>query len=254
MSKNNFLLFFISISFFLFNVYSKRCNRKDICKNEVYSFFQKNSEKSTYNNIKDEIKYFQKDKIIKIKLDKLKLHMNFTGIYESESGNISPDFKVIYTANFYDKEKLGIDEIKAELQWETPLYNYSIVKIGEETKDKINWVVNINKNEQREQIVQVKAEAILEDNKEVYIYNSFIFKYSEKKEENKNDKTLEFWLIFIGFIGMIILTFGVFFVYFYATIEIGRNTLMLNNISTGLESSLSSQDRETKQNISRTTT
>ena len=125
MSKNNFLLFFISISFFLFNVYYKRCNRKDICKNEVYSFFQKNSEKSTYNNIKDEIKYFQKDKIIKIKLDKLKLYMNFTGIYESESGNISPDFKVIYTANFYDKEKLGIDEIKAELQWETPLYNYS---------------------------------------------------------------------------------------------------------------------------------
>ena len=120
--------------------------------------------------------------------------MNFTGIYESESGNISPDFKVIYTANFYDKEKLGIDEIKAELQWETPLYNYSIVKIGEETKDKINWVVNINKNEQREQIVQVKAEAILEDNKEVYIYNSFIFKYSEKKEKNKNDKTLEILL------------------------------------------------------------
>ena len=68
-----------------------------------------------------------------------------------------------------------------------------------------------------------------------------------------DDKTLEFWLIFIGFIGMIILTFGVFFVYFYATIEIGRNTLMLNNISTGFEESLSSQDRETKQNISRTT-
>jgi len=52
---------------------------------------------------------------------------------------------------------------------------------------------------------------------------------------------------------MIILTFGVFFVYFYATIEIGRNTLMLNNISTGLESSLSSQDRESKQQNSRTT-
>ena len=253
MHKNNSLLFLITISILILNIDNKRCNQKDNCKNNVYCFFQKNTEKNPSGYITDKLKYYQKDKNITNSLDKLKLNMNFTGIYESESGSISPDFKVIYTANFYDKEKLGIDEIKAELLWETPLYNYSLVKIGEETKDKINWIVNIKENNNKEQIVQVVAEALLEDNKEVYIYNSFIFNYSEKKEEKNTDKTFEFWFIYFGFIGFIIITFGVIFVYFYSTIEIGRNTLMLNNISTGFEESSSSQDRETKQNISRTT-
>ena len=43
------------------------------------------------------------------------------------------------------------------------------------------------------------------------------------------------------------------YVYFYATIEIGRNTLIQYNISAGFNDSISSQDRDSKQDVSRTT-
>ena len=67
------------------------------------------------------------------------------------------------------------------------------------------------------------------------------------------DNSFTFWIIFFAYVGATIITFIVMYVIFYATIEIGRNTLALNNISTGFEESTSSQDRETKPEVSRTT-
>ena len=167
--------------------------------------------------------------------------MNFEGIHQFESEEPDSEFTVNYTANFYNQENDGAF-----------LYSYSLVKIGNQTKGKVNWEVDIQKNEQKNQTVEIKAEASFNDIKENFGYDTFIIKYNEKEEE-KSDKTFEFWMIYFGFLGSIILTFGVMYVYFYATMEIGRNTLMLNNLSAGLDEGSSAQEKDSNEENPRTT-
>jgi hypothetical protein len=167
--------------------------------------------------------------------------MNFEGIHQFESEEPDSEFTVNYTANFYNQENDGAF-----------LYSYSLVKIGNQTKGKVNWEVDIQKNEQKNQTVEIKAEASFNDIKENFGYDTFIIKYTEKEEE-KSDKTFEFWMIYFGFLGSIILTFGVMYVYFYATMEIGRNTLMLNNLSAGLDENSSAQEKDSNEENPRTT-
>jgi len=202
------------------------------------SFISLSKGKNFFSN---EFKYFQPNKTIEYSLKESKLTMNFEGIHQFESEEPDSEFTVNYTANFYNQENDGAF-----------LYSYSLVKIGNQTKGKVNWEVDIQKNEQKNQTVEIKAEASFNDIKENFGYDTFIIKYTEKEEE-KSDKTFEFWMIYFGFLGSIILTFGVMYVYFYATMEIGRNTLMLNNLSAGLDEGSSAQEKDSHEENPRTT-
>ena len=202
------------------------------------SFISLGNSKSFFSN---EFKYFQPNKTIDYNLKESKLTMNFEGIHQFESEEPDSEFTVNYTANFYNQENDG-----------ALLYSYSLAKKGNQTKGKVNWEVDIQKNEQKNQTVEIKAEASFNDIKENFGYDTFIIKYTEKEEE-KSDKTFEFWMIYFGFLGSIILTFGVMYVYFYATMEIGRNTLMLNNLSAGLDEGSSTQEKDSNEENPRTT-
>lgn len=202
------------------------------------SFISLSKGKNFFSN---EFKYFQPNKTIEYSLKESKLTMNFEGIHQFESEEPDSEFTVNYTANFYNQENDGAF-----------LYSFSFFKIGNQTKGKVNWEVDIQKNEQKNQTVEIKAEASFNDIKENFVYDTFIIKYTEKEEE-KSDKTFEFWMIYFGFLGSIILTFGVMYVYFYATMEIGRNTLMLNNLSAGLDEGSSAQEKDSNEENPRTT-
>ena len=202
------------------------------------SFISLSKGKNFFSN---EFKYFQPNKTIDYSLKESKLTMNFEGIHQFESEEPDSEFTVNYTANFYNQENDGAF-----------LYSYSLVKIGNQTKGKVNWEVDIQKNDEKNQTVEIKAEASFNDIKENFGYDTFIIKYTEKEEE-KSDKTFEFWMIYFGFLGSIILTFGVMYVYFYATMEIGRNTLMLNNLSAGLDEGSSAQEKDSNEENPRTT-
>ena len=202
------------------------------------SFISLSKGKNFFSN---EFKYFQPNKTIEYSLKGLKLSMNFEGIHQFESEEPDSEFTVNYTANFYNQENDG-----------ALLYSYSLAKKGNQTKGKVNWEVDIQKNDEKNQTVEIKAEASFNDIKENFGYDTFIIKYTEKEEE-KSDKTFEFWMIYFGFLGSIILTFGVMYVYFYATMEIGRNTLMLNNLSAGLDEGSSAQEKDSNEENPRTT-
>ena len=75
--------------------------------------------------------------------------------------------------------------------------------------------------------MQIIGYASYEDNEEIFIYNSFKIKY----EKVIKDRTFEFWIILFSFVGIVIITFGVMYVYIYAKVEIGRRTLMMNNLN-----------------------
>ena len=202
------------------------------------SFISLSKGKSFFSN---EFKYYQPNKTIEYSLKESKLTMNFEGIHQFESEEPDSEFTVNYTANFYNQENDG-----------ALLYSYSLAKKGNQTKGKVNWEVDIQKNDEKNQTVEIKAEASFNDIKENFGYDTFIIKYTEKEEE-KSDKTFEFWMIYFGFLGSIILTFGVMYVYFYATMEIGRNTLMLNNLSAGLDEGSSAQEKDSNEENPRTT-
>ena len=202
------------------------------------SFISLGKGKSFFSN---EFKYYQPNKTIDYSLKESKLTMNFEGIHQFESEEPDSEFTVNYTANFYNQENDG-----------ALLYSYSLAKKGNQTKGKVNWEVDIQKNDEKNQTVEIKAEASFNDIKENFGYDTFIIKYTEKEEE-KSDKTFEFWMIYFGFLGSIILTFGVMYVYFYATMEIGRNTLMLNNLSAGLDEGSSAQEKDSNEENPRTT-
>jgi len=167
--------------------------------------------------------------------------MNFEGIHQFDGEDPESNFTVNYTANFYNQE----------ISEKTFLYSFTLNKTGEETKGRIEWIVNVEKNDQNNQIVLIKAEASYNDDKENIEYDPFTIKYTEKEEED--DKTVAFWVIYFSFIGAIIITFGVMYVYFYATLEIGRDTLMLNNLNSGLNESKADQEKDNKEENTRTT-
>lgn len=200
--KKSSLIFAIFISLFFIKIDSKKCQNTENCLDKIDETLKKESPtKEKIKQFKDEIKYYLANKTIDIICDNKKLTMNFNGVEQSK-GKDEPDadFSVTYLAKFYDKEKLGIDNIQTLLENEEPIFVSPIVKLGNETKEKIEWEVNIKENEGREQIVQVTAEASLYGNSELFVYDSFTFKYVK-------DRNLEFWIIFYCMIGMIIIVY-----------------------------------------------
>ena len=256
MQKKNSVLIFIFHSFLFFKIYLKENLIDNICPNNgnlipkkllMDELPSKKKEKQS----KDELNFYFRERNININITNngLKLRLNFIGIEQSKFQSPNSDFKVIYTIKFYDKEKLGLDYIKTIID-EEPLYQYSLVKIGNETKGVINWAVDINGTDNQYQIVQLLGEASYKNIKEIYLYNSLILKITKEKEKVKKDRTFEFWIILMSYLGIVLITFVGTFVYFYATMNFGRNTIIGG---TGLINSVSSQDIENIQRPGRTT-
>ena len=178
-------------------------------------------------------------------LNEKKITLDFEGIKQTKSEDPSDDFRVIYTAIFYDKETINVDNIQTIVNYEKPLYRHSIVKHGEETKDHINWKVNIKENDKKEQISIVVAEAKLNGHTEYYYYNFFSFTFG------KADRKFEFWLIFFGMIGIILLTYLALAIYIVLTRGKEEKNVKLNNLSPGL---LNNSERPTVVDDSGATT
>ena len=216
--------FLIIISFLFIFINSKKCKEKRICSNHVDEEIQNVQEQDKNNNLE----YNLANKNIDFSLEGKKLTMNFNGITKpSNLQNPFDDFKVIYIVRFFDKETLGIDNIQAIIELEKPLYRFAMIKLEDEIQDKLSWEVEIQENDKKEQIVQLIAEASSKEKTERFVYNSFTFTYGLEKKE---DKTFEFWLIFGGFVGMIIITYCVMTLYILF-IDKERLTYKRNNAS-----------------------
>ena len=223
---------------------TKRENEKQLIMIQLkagFHYIVANVIKNNYNNINNESyllryrientypsNYFlDKNRTIFFELNEYNLNINFNGVRECENScTFHDDFIVNYTIKFYDYNKLSDKVIRNIILDEKALYEYNLVKKGEiQTKEIVNWKVKIKKYEEKKQLVQIVAYASYEDNEEIFVYDTFNVKYEKKLK----DRTFEFWIILFSFIGVIIITFGVMYVYIYFNLEIGRRTLMLNN-------------------------
>jgi len=241
MKKSSFILIFLS--FVISGINLKEAGEEKMCLNQIKEVLDEIiTKKKSEPQFKSTSKYYFANRNVDINLSDLDLTINFRGIQTREEG----DLKVIYTANFYDKETIGIDYIQ-HLLTATPLYSYSISFSGYEAKKDINWKVKVQDNDNRVQIVQIQAMATLNDKTEILVYNSFTFRYEkgEKKYEFKNDlkedeekgkksKKVEFWVIFGGMIGIVCLTYIVMTIYFAAKGLTGRPSVQVNNMKSAV--------------------
>ena len=241
MKKSSFILIFLSFVISVINL--KGVGEEKICLNQIKEVLDEiTTKKKSEPQFKSTSKYYFANRNVDINLSGLDLTINFRGIQTREEG----DLKVIYTANFYDKETIGIDYIQ-NLITEPPLYSYSISFSGYEAKKDINWKVKVQDNDNRVQIVQIQAKATLNDKTEILVYNSFTFTYEkgEEKYEFKNDlkddeekgkktRKFEFWLIFGGMLGIVCLTYIVMTIYFAARGLTGRASVQAKNMKSGL--------------------
>ena len=240
MKKSSLILIFLS--FCISEIYLS--SRESICQNQIKEVLDAIATKQNSEpQFKGSSKYYFKDRNVDINLSGKDLTINFKGIQKREEG----DLKVVYTANFYDKDTIGVDYIQ-HLITEPPLYSYSIEFSGEEAQKKINWKVKIQENNNRDQIVQIQAKATLNYKTEILVYNSFSFKYEKKEEkiyefknklkedENPRAETWIFWLIFGGMLGSVVLTYIVMTIYFAAKGLTGRTTVQVDNMKSGLVS------------------
>ena len=241
MKKSSFILIFLSFAISEINL--KGVGEEKICLNQIKEVLDEiTTKKKSEPQFKSTSKYYFANRNVDINLSGLDLTINFRGIQTREEG----DLKVIYTANFYDKETIGIDYIQ-NLITEPPLYSYSIPFSGYEAKKDINWKVKVQDNDNRVQIVQIQAKATLNDKTEILVYNSFTFRYEkgEEKYEFKNDlkddeekgkktRKFEFWLIFGGMLGIVCLTYIVMTIYFAARGLTGRASVQAKNMKSGL--------------------
>lgn len=241
MKKSSFILIFLS--FVISGINLKEAGEEKMCLNQIKEVLDEiTTKKKSEPQFKSTSKYYFANRNVDINLSDLDLTINFRGIQTREEG----DLKVIYTANFYDKETIGIDYIQ-HLITDPPLYSYSISFSGYEAKKDINWKVKVQDNDNRVQIVQIQAMATLNDKTEILVYNSFTFRYEkgEKKYEFKNDlkedeekgkksKKVEFWVIFGGMLGIVCLTYIVMTIYFAAKGLTGRPSVQVNNMKSAV--------------------
>jgi len=241
MKKSSFILIFLS--FVISGINLKETGEEKMCLNQIKEVLDEiTTKKKSEPQFKSTSKYYFANRNVDINLSDLDLTINFRGIQTREEG----DLKVIYTANFYDKETIGIDYIQ-HLLTDPPLYSYSISFSGYEAKKDINWKVKVQDNDNRVQIVQIQAMATLNDKTEILVYNSFTFRYEkgEKKYEFKNDlkedeekgkksKKVEFWVIFGGMLGIVCLTYIVMTIYFAAKGLTGRPSVQVNNMKSAV--------------------
>ena len=238
MKKSSLILIFLS--FCINEIYLS--SRENICPDQIKEILDViTTKKKSKPQFKGSSKYYFNDRNVEINLSKKDLTINFNGIQTREEG----DLNVIYTANFYDKDTIVIDYIQ-HLMTEPPLYSNSIQFSGEEAKNKINWKLKIQENDNRAQIVQIQAKATLNYKTEILVYNTFSFTYGKKEEkiyEFKNElnddkpkvkRTFEFWLIFGGMNGAVILTYIVMTIFFAVRGQTGRPSAQVGNMKSNL--------------------
>ena len=213
--NKNILFVSLFISFLLSNIGAKKCFGSKCPNNEI------KEEKPKVEENKLGLQYSMPNKNIDFSHENLEMTLKFDGINQYQSDYPKIDYRVTYIANFYDKESLGIDNIQTVITGVEPLYRKYLVKFGNETNDKIEWDIEIEKNDDKTQVLQVIAEASYLGTTETYFYNPIYFKH-------KIEKTTEFWVIFCGFIGMICLTFCGMFVYFLIGKKEDSTTIDIN--------------------------
>lgn len=254
MKKSSLILIFLS--FCISEIYLS--SRESMCQDQIKEVLDEiSTKKKSEPQFKGNSKYYFIDRNVEINLSEKDLTINFNGIQTKEEG----DLNVIYTANFYDKDTIGIDYIQ-HLITEPPLYSNSIEFSGEEAKKIINWKLKIQENFSRAQLVQIQAKATLNYKTEILVYNTFSFTY-EKKEEKiykfkselkdgdkpKVKRTFEFWLIFGGMIGVVILTYIVMTIVFAVRGQTGRPSVQVNNMKSGLVTNESVADSSKNENV-----
>jgi len=222
-----FSLFLLILSFFIIDANLKKCGEE--CPDQIKEILDEITEKkNSLAQFKESGNYYFTNKNVKVNRTSLKLTMNFDGI---QTRTEEKDFNVVYTAKFYDREKLGIYIINDYIQ-EPSLYNYSIAFSGDEAKKNIDWEVEIQKNDEKYQIVQIDVNANSSAGSEMLAYNSFTFKYGKEKQ----DRTFEFWLIFGCMNGIVVLTFIAMTIYFACKGELGRPSVQAKKMQAGLVS------------------
>ena len=251
MKKSSLILIFLS--FCISDIYLSSTESK--CQNQIKDVLDEiTAKKKSEPQFKGSSKYYFKDRNVDNNLSGMDLTINFNGIQTREEG----DLNVIYTANFYDKDTIGIDYIQHLIR-DPPLYSYSIQFSGEEAKKYINWKVKIQENDNRAQIVQIQAKATLNYKTEVLAYNTFSFTYEKKEEkiydfknvlkdeeEKPRAETWIFWLIFGGMVGSVVLTYIVMTIFFAARGQTGRPSVQADNMNSGLVSNNDSVADSTK--------
>ena len=223
MKKSSFI-FLVFIFFLFLSVNTRKCGKKETNYIQNEEKTENEPTKSSNNNLK----YSLSNRYIDFSLDGDKLTMNFNGVINpTKFQNPFDDFKVIYIVRFFDKEKLGIDSIKAIIETEKPLYQSAMVKLQDQIAEKESWEVDIKKNDKKDQIVQLIAEASSKDGTERFIYESFVFKY-----DDSNDKKFIFWLIYGGMVGIVLLIYCIMHIYiFFKGEDDSRPSLKVNDIS-----------------------
>ena len=195
--------------------------------------------------------YLDKDRNITYECQNYDLTMNFNGVRECDEGcTFHDNFKVNYIIRFYDSSKFGKKTINNIIVNEKPLYEFSLTKKGkDETLEKVNWKIKIQKFDEKEQLVQIVGYGSLDGNEESFVYNTFKTHY----EQVLPDRTFEFLIIFGSFLLAIIITFIGMYIYIYSKLEIGRRTLMLNNPNANISLIQRPSDRTTKNTNTRMT-
>ena len=221
--KKSSIIFWLFVSFLFLSINARKCGKKETNYRQYEEKTENQQTKSSNNNLK----YNLSNKYIDFSIDGDKLTMNFNGVINpAKLKNPFDDFKVIYIARFFDKEKLGIDSIKAIIEQEKPLYQSAMVKLQDEIADKVSWEVDIKKNDNKDQIVQLIAEATSKDGTEQFVYESFVFNY-----EDSTDKTFIFWLIYGGMVGIVLLVYCIMHIYICIKGDDSRATLKVDDIS-----------------------
>ena len=223
--KKSAIICSILISFFFISINSKRCNGIDKCPDQ----FEETTKNMQAKDIKANLKYSLANKKIDFSVDGKKLTMNFNSILNKNTlgtlGNPFDELKIIYIVRIYDKEKLGIDNLQAILENEKPLTRHAIVKLSDEITPNISWEVEIDDNENKDQIVQLIAEASSIDGTERFMYDSFIFNCGEDKHQDL------FWIILAAMVGVILLTYVCLTLYILCKGDDTRPSLKVNDIS-----------------------
>ena len=223
MKKSSLIIFICMIICFFINEINPFSVDVEKCPNKLQDTSSELGD--TNKGYVGNIQYFFKNKSIEVTQDGKKLTMNFDQIDISKNNEIDVnDFRIVYTAKFYDKEQLGVDKIQAVDVNEKYLYRYDIMKVGNETKDHVEWELKINDTD-KVQVVQLIGEATYNKKSDYYVYDSFVLKYEQSKRE------LEFWIIIGGMVGIIPLTFLAMFIYILIKGENERPSLGVNNVT-----------------------
>ena len=202
--------------YIVFNV----INKDNLVKNDSYIIkYRIESSNPTYCTLPSQV--------ITYNLQGKNLHIEFESVREDSTHT---DFKVKYYLRFYDKEKLGnIDSIETIYVKENYLYQFEKEVQGDETKNVLTYDFEIEENNGKEQIMYLVAYASYEKNEEIISYDSVVLKYDNNNNDEGYVNLNEFWVTVFVFMGVIVVSFGVVFVYLFAKNDVHKRPGVSNS-------------------------